>query len=228
MVTYEPHEFGLTPEDIRLLYFLAEYGYIYIRNIENIYPSIGYWSLVYLKNRNYICSYENAIYLGDAGVKFCADRLHKWSIPVYGIWPGDIRKNQIFKIASEFAREEFTVSEHDPSDYMFLQSREVKGEHYGLSKNSSVLGLVIGTAMRAGVFYYSKHADKNIHRQVSMLRRIGVTTIILLKKENTRMKEVYDPIDGTQFYYIPRSKKGYAKIKSLISPRTQTGSIIPD
>jgi len=211
--------------DIQLIHFLAEYGHIYLRNIANIHPYADRHPehLDVLEYQNLICRAGNMLYLGEEGVKLCKDRCAKRFVPSGGDPVTDIRKNAISKIASEFAREGFTVSEHEPSDYMFLQAKVVKEAGYGLPRNSIALGLALGKEMRAGVFYedLSRLADQR--KQAVILHKIGITTMIVLTKKCYRKKKIDTARGKTQVYYIPRNKKGYEKIKNIIS----SNSIIP-
>ena len=56
------YEYQYQSEDMRLLNFLAEYGYLFLRNLNNIYPFAERLNI--LECKNLICRYENAIYLG--------------------------------------------------------------------------------------------------------------------------------------------------------------------
>ena len=128
------------------------------------------------------------------------------------------KKNAISKIASEFAREGFIVSKYEPSDYMFLQAKVVKEVCYGLPRNSIALGLVLGKGMRAGVFYEDLSHLADQRKQAVILHKIGITTMIVLTKKCYRKKKIDTARGKTQVYYIQRNKKGYAKIKNIISP----------
>ena len=122
------------------------------------------------------------LYLGEKGIELCEDRCAKRFVPSGGNPVTDIRKNAISKIASEFAREGFTVSKHESSDYMFLQAKVVKEAGYGLPRNSIALGLALGKEMRAGVFYEDLSHLADQRKQAVMLHKIGITTMIIFKK----------------------------------------------
>jgi len=193
-------------EDMQLLYFLAEYGYLYLKNLDNIYPTAD--RLDILENQNLICRNEQLICLGDEGIKLCGGRGRSNYI-YYG---GNIRQTILSKIASEFVREGLSFSEHNVSDYTFMPKKRLKGVH-----NSSILGLVCGSENGAAVFRYDKKMPIRKQWEAAHLYKLGITTMILLTKNYSREMEIETDLGITKIYLIPRNSKGYAKIKSIIS-----------
>ena len=128
---YTLWEIGLKPEDMKLFHFLAEYEFLYLKNIDNLFPpagrSIQYLDrLCFLEQGNLIYFCNSAVLLDDAGVKLCKDRgakkLNFWDHrEFWGYAQG--RPSIISKIASEFVREGFSVTKYDPSKYRFLQKK---------------------------------------------------------------------------------------------------------
>ena len=55
-IACEPSDI-INNEVLRLLHFLAEYGYLFLKNLDNIYPFAD--RLTILERRNLICRYEN-------------------------------------------------------------------------------------------------------------------------------------------------------------------------
>ena len=209
--------------DMQLIHFLAEYGHIYLRNLYNIHPHAARWAdhLSMLEYRNFVCRTGNMLYLGEEGIKLCEDRCAKRFIPSGGKPTTYIKKNALSKIASEFVRQGFTVSEHDASDYMFLQAKVVKGSRYGGLQSTSILGFVLGQGVRAGVYYEEPKNFAEQRKQAIKLQKIGISTMIILTKERSRKKTIETICGKTQIYYILRDKQGYEKIKKIISSPSQ-------
>ena len=200
-------------KDMQLLYFLVEYRYIYLKNLDNIYPLAD--RLDILENQNLIRRNEHLICLGYEGVKLCGG---KGGSNYYG---GSIRQTILSKIAFEFFCENFGVLKHNVSDYMFKPKNRLKEEYRGIH-NSSILGLVCGTKNKAAVFRHDKKAPIQKRQEAMHLHKIGITVMILLVKKNSRTEEIETDSGITQIYHIPRNSKGYAKIKRILS-HTQRG-----